>query len=46
MEGHSTHFHLGRLDLHLPLDQPAEELQMAHSFDHIPVLPHELAAVL
>jgi 16S rRNA (cytosine1402-N4)-methyltransferase len=45
MEGHSTHFHLGRLDLHLPLDQPAEELQMAHSFDHIPVLRDEVVSL-
>ena len=45
MEDHSTHFHLGRLDLHLPLDQPAEELQMAHSFDHIPVLRDEVVSL-
>jgi 16S rRNA (cytosine1402-N4)-methyltransferase len=45
MEGHSTLFHLGRLDLHLPLDQPAEELQMAHSFDHIPVLRDEVVSL-
>jgi 16S rRNA (cytosine1402-N4)-methyltransferase len=45
MEGHSTHFHLGRLDLHLPLDHPAEELQMAHSFDHIPVLRDEVVSL-
>jgi 16S rRNA (cytosine1402-N4)-methyltransferase len=45
MEVHSTHFHLGRLDLHLPLDQPAEELQMAHSFDHIPVLRDEVVSL-
>jgi 16S rRNA (cytosine1402-N4)-methyltransferase len=45
MEGHSTHFHLGRLDLHLPLDQPAEELQMAHSYDHIPVLRDEVVSL-
>jgi 16S rRNA (cytosine1402-N4)-methyltransferase len=43
-EDHSTHF-LGRLDLHLPLDQPAEELQMAHSFDHIPVLRDEVVSL-
>jgi 16S rRNA (cytosine1402-N4)-methyltransferase len=45
MEDHSTRFHLGRLDLHLPLDQPAEELQMAHSFDHIPVLRDEVVSL-
>jgi 16S rRNA (cytosine1402-N4)-methyltransferase len=45
MEVHSTHFHLGRLDLHLPLDQPAEGLQMAHSFDHIPVLRDEVVSL-
>jgi 16S rRNA (cytosine1402-N4)-methyltransferase len=45
MEDHSTNFHLGRLDLHLPLDQPAEELQMAHSFDHIPVLRDEVVSL-
>ena len=45
MEVHSTHFHLGRLDLHLLLDQPAEELQMAHSFDHIPVLRDEVVSL-
>lgn len=45
LEGHSTHFHLGRLDLHLPLDQPAEGLQMAHSFDHIPVLRDEVVSL-
>ncbi|HWD54253.1 MAG TPA: 16S rRNA (cytosine(1402)-N(4))-methyltransferase RsmH [Acidimicrobiales bacterium] len=45
LEGHSTHFHHGRLDLHLPLDQPAEELQMAHSFEHIPVLRDEVVSL-
>jgi 16S rRNA (cytosine1402-N4)-methyltransferase len=45
LEGHSTHFHLGRLDLHLPLDQPAEELQMAQSFVHIPVLRDEVVSL-
>ncbi len=45
LEGHSTHFHTGRLDLHLPLDQPAEELQMAHSFEHIPVLRDEVVSL-
>ncbi len=45
LEGHSTHFHSGRLDLHLPLDQPAEELQMAHSFEHIPVLRDEVVSL-
>jgi 16S rRNA (cytosine1402-N4)-methyltransferase len=45
LEGHSTHFHSGRLDLHPYLDQPAEELQMAHSFDHIPVLRDEVVSL-
>jgi 16S rRNA (cytosine1402-N4)-methyltransferase len=45
LEGHSTLFHTGRLDLHLPLDQPAEELQMAHSFEHIPVLRDEVVSL-
>jgi len=45
LEAHSTHFHVGRLDLHLPLDQPAEELQMAHSFEHIPVLRDEVVSL-
>jgi len=45
LEGHSTHFHSGRLDLHPLLDQPAEELQMAHSFDHIPVLRDEVVSL-
>jgi 16S rRNA (cytosine1402-N4)-methyltransferase len=45
MEDHSTRFHHGRLDLHLPLDHPAEELQMAHSFDHIPVLRDEVVSL-
>jgi 16S rRNA (cytosine1402-N4)-methyltransferase len=44
LEGHSTHFHSGRLDLHLP-DRPAEELQMAHSFHHIPVLRDEVVSL-
>ncbi len=38
LDGHSTHFQAGRSDLHLPLDPPAEGLQMARSFSHIPVL--------
>ena len=45
LEDHSTHFHTGRLDLHLPLDQPVEELQMAHSFEHIPVLRDEVVSL-
>ncbi|HEX3332926.1 MAG TPA: 16S rRNA (cytosine(1402)-N(4))-methyltransferase RsmH [Acidimicrobiales bacterium] len=45
LEGHSTHFRCGRLDLHLPLDQPAEGLQMAHSFEHIPVLRDEVVSL-
>ncbi len=45
LEGHSTLFRSGRLDLHLPLDPPAEELQMAHSFEHIPVLRDEVVSV-
>jgi 16S rRNA (cytosine1402-N4)-methyltransferase len=44
LEGHSTHFRSGRLDLHLP-DQPAGELQMAHSFDHIPALRDEVVSL-
>ena len=45
LEGHSTHFHVGRSDLHLPLDPPAEGLQMAHSFEHIPVLRDEVVSL-
>ena len=45
LEGHSTHFHAGRSDLHLPLDPPAEGLQMAHSFEHIPVLRDEVVSL-
>jgi 16S rRNA (cytosine1402-N4)-methyltransferase len=44
-EGLSTHFLAGRSDLHLPLDPPAEGLQMAHSFDHIPVLRDEVVSL-
>ena len=44
-EGHSTHFLAGRSDLHLPLDPPAEGLQMAHSFEHIPVLRDEVVSL-
>jgi 16S rRNA (cytosine1402-N4)-methyltransferase len=45
LEGHSTHLHVGRSDLHLPLDPPAEGLQMAHSFEHIPVLRDEVVTL-
>ena len=45
LEGHSTHFLVGRSDLHLPLDPPAEGLQMAHSFEHIPVLRDEVVSL-
>ena len=44
--GHSTHLHVvGRSELHLPLDPPAEGLQMAHSFEHIPVLRDEVVSL-
>ncbi|HEY3587503.1 MAG TPA: 16S rRNA (cytosine(1402)-N(4))-methyltransferase RsmH [Myxococcaceae bacterium] len=45
LEGHSTHFLAGRPDLHPSLDLPAEGLQMAHSFDHIPVLRDEVVSL-
>jgi 16S rRNA (cytosine1402-N4)-methyltransferase len=45
LEVHSTHFQAGRSDLHLPLDPPAEGLQMAHSFSHIPVLRDEVVSL-
>ena len=45
LEGHSTHLLVGRSDLHLPLDPPAEGLQMAHSFEHIPVLRDEVVSL-
>ena len=45
LEGHSTHFLAGRPDLHLPLDRLAEGLQMAHSFEHIPVLRDEVVSL-
>ncbi len=45
LEGHSTHLHVGRSDLHLPLDPPAGGLQMAHSFEHIPVLRDEVVSL-
>ena len=45
LEGHSTHFHPGRSDLHLPLDPPVGELQMAHSFEHTPVLREEVVSL-
>ena len=45
--GHSTHSHLGRLDLRLPHDPPVGELQMAepNSFEHIPVLRDEVVSL-
>jgi 16S rRNA (cytosine1402-N4)-methyltransferase len=45
LEGHSTHLLAGRPDLHLPLDPPAGGLQMAHSFEHIPVLRDEVVSL-
>ena len=45
LEAHSTHFLAGRSDLHLPLDRLAEGLQMAHSFEHIPVLRDEVVSL-
>src|SRR5271157_4435328 len=45
MEGHSTHFLAGRPDLHLPPDRLVEGLQMAHSFEHIPVLRDEVVSL-
>ena len=45
LEGHSTHLLAGRSDLHLPLDPPAGGLQMAHSFEHIPVLGDEVVSL-
>ena len=45
LEDHSTRFPAGRPDLHLPLDPPAEGLQMAHSFEHIPVLRDEVVSL-
>jgi 16S rRNA (cytosine1402-N4)-methyltransferase len=45
LEDHSTHFQNGRSDLHLPLDPPAEGLQMAHSFSHVPVLRDEVVSL-
>jgi 16S rRNA (cytosine1402-N4)-methyltransferase len=46
LEDHSTRFLAqGRSDLHLPLDPPAEGLQMAHTFDHIPVLRDEVVSL-
>jgi 16S rRNA (cytosine1402-N4)-methyltransferase len=45
LEGHSTHLLAGRSDLHLPLDPPAGGLQMAHSFEHIPVLRDEVVSL-
>ena len=45
LEAHSTHFQAGRPDLHLPLDPPAGGLQMAHTFEHIPVLRDEVVSL-
>jgi 16S rRNA (cytosine1402-N4)-methyltransferase len=46
LEDHSTRFLAdGRSDLHLPLDPPAEGLQMAHTFEHIPVLRDEVVSL-
>ena len=45
LEAHSTHFQAGRSDLHLPLDPPAGGLQMAHTFEHIPVLRDEVVSL-
>jgi 16S rRNA (cytosine1402-N4)-methyltransferase len=45
LEGHSTHFQAGRPELHLPHDLPVGGLQMAHSFDHIPVLRDEVVSL-
>jgi 16S rRNA (cytosine1402-N4)-methyltransferase len=45
LEDYSTQFQVGRSDLHLPLDPPAEGLQMAHSFSHIPVLRDEVVSL-
>ncbi len=45
LEAHSTHFLAGRTDLHLPLDLLAGGLQMAHSFEHIPVLRDEVVSL-
>jgi 16S rRNA (cytosine1402-N4)-methyltransferase len=46
LEDHSTRFLAqGRPDLHLPLDPPAEGLQMAHTFEHTPVLRDEVVSL-
>ncbi len=45
LEGVSTTFLGGRMELHLPLDPPAEGLQMAHSFEHTPVLRDEVVSL-
>ena len=45
LEDHSTRFHVGRSDLRLPFDPPVEGLQMAHSFEHIPVLRDEVVSL-
>jgi 16S rRNA (cytosine1402-N4)-methyltransferase len=45
LEGHSTHLHVGRTDLHPQIDPPVEGLLMAHSFEHIPVLRAEVVSL-
>ena len=45
LEGHSTHLHVGRTDLHPLLDPPVGGLQMAYSFEHIPVLRDEVVSL-
>jgi 16S rRNA (cytosine1402-N4)-methyltransferase len=45
LEAHSTHFLAGRTVLHLPLDLLVGGLQMAHSFEHIPVLRDEVVSL-
>jgi 16S rRNA (cytosine1402-N4)-methyltransferase len=46
LEDHSTHFLAqSRPDLHLPLDPPVEGLQMAHTFEHTPVLRDEVVSL-
>jgi 16S rRNA (cytosine1402-N4)-methyltransferase len=43
-EDNSTLFHLDRAELHPSLLFSVEGLQMAHTFEHIPVLRHEVVA--
>jgi 16S rRNA (cytosine1402-N4)-methyltransferase len=45
LEVHSTRFRIGREVLRLPRDQQVGELQMAHSFEHIPVLRDEVVSL-